>query len=168
MSTTTTSELYHPYGSYPDSLWFLWEFLLLVAVYIFCFAIFALLLYIYVKWLRSQSQDQATTTADIPEEFQYREADLSETNKDLLGIQDVTSAFMMASDIGKKLQSNQTIITVVDENEEDNEEESEASTEETRPGSGIQQETLTEITNTEEDVNEEDVEEEEDDEESNE
>ena len=96
--------------------------------------------------------DQATnTTEDIPEEFQYKEAEIDENDKKLLGVQDVTSAFMMASEMGKKFNSNQTVVsvvTVLDENEEEAEEDSEGS-EETRPGSGILQETLQEIANQE-------------------
>ena len=100
--------------------------------------------------------DKATnTTEDIPEEFQYKEAEIDENDKKLLGVQDVTSAFMMASEMGKKFQSNQTIVTVLDENEEEAEEESSEVSEETRPGSGILQETLTEIASQEQDPVEE-------------
>ena len=121
--------------------------------------IFALILYIYIRWVRTKTQDQATNTADVPEEFQYREAELHGNNKELLGIEDVTSAFIMASQMGRKLHSNETIVTVVDENEET--ENSEESGEESRPGSGIQQETLKEITNDDSDqIKEEDEEEE--------
>ena len=94
------------------------------------------------------------TTEDIPEEFQYKEAETDETNKQMLGVQDVTTAFMMASEMGKKFHSNQTIVTVVDENEEEAEGDSEVS-EETRPGSGILRETLTEIANQEDESVEE-------------
>ena len=123
--------------------------------------------------------DKATnTTEDIPEEFQYKEAEIDDNNKQLLGVQDVTTAFMMASEMGKKFHSSQTIVTVLDENEEEVEGESEVSLE-VRPGSGVLQETLTEIAGQEdesvEDPNgeseegeEEEEEEEEDDEESNE
>ena len=121
--------------------------------------IFALILYIYIRWVRTKTQDQATNTADVPEEFRYREAELNGNNKELLGIGDVTSAFIMASQMGRKLHSNETIVTVVDENEET--ENSEESGEESRPGSGIQQETLKEITNDDSDqIKEEDEEEE--------
>ena len=94
------------------------------------------------------------TTEDIPEEFQYKEAETDETNKQMLGVQDVTTAFMMASEMGKKFHSNQTIVTVVDENEEEAEGDSEVS-EETRRDSGILRETLTEIANQEDESVEE-------------
>ena len=133
----------------------MWEFLLLVAIYIFCFIIFLLILYIYVSWIRTKTKDQATNTADIPEEFQYREAEINENNKELLGIEDITSAFMMASRMGSKIRSNNTIVTVVDENEETvASEEEEEEEEESRPGSGIQESTLTEISNEEEEATE--------------
>ena len=108
-----------------------------------------MILYIYVSWIRTKTQDQATNTADIPEEFQYREAEINEDNKELLGIEDITSAFMMASRMGSKIQSSNTIVTVVDENEEAVAGEEEVE-EESRPGSGIQESTLTEISNEEE------------------
>ena len=121
--------------------------------------------------------DKATnTTEDIPEEFQYKEAEIDDNNKQLLGVQDVTTAFMMASEMGKKFNSSQTIVTVLDENEEEVEGESGVS-EEVRPGSGVLQETLTEIAGQEDESVEEpngeseegeEEEEEEDDEESNE
>ena len=73
-------------------------------------------------------------------------------NQKLLGINDVTSAFMIASEMGRKFESNQTIETIVDEGEVEEEtleenEEPEENTKETssRPGSGILPETLQEI-----------------------
>ena len=105
--------------------------------------------------MKSQAGDKTTnTTEDIPEEFQYKEAETDETNKQMLGVQDVTTAFMMASEMGKKFHSNQTIVTVVDENEEEAEGDSEVS-EETRRDSGILRETLTEIANQEDESVEE-------------
>ena len=102
--------------------------------------------------MRTLAVDEATnTTEDIPQEFQYKEAGIDGTNKELLGVQDVSSAFMMAKEMGKKFHSDQTIVTVLDENEVEAEAESEAG-EETRPGSGILQETLTEIAKEEESV----------------
>ena len=148
-----------------------------MAVYVVCFAIFVGMFYLYIRWVKTLAVDQATNTIeDIPEEFQYKEAEIDENDKKLLGVQDVTSAFMLASEMGKKFHSNQTVVTVLDENEEEAEEESEGS-EETRPG--ILQETLTEIANQEnepvEEPNEEseegeegEEEEDDDDEESNE
>ena len=74
------------------------------------------------------------------------EVTLNKDNQKLLGINDVTSAFMIASEMGKKARSNQTIETLTEEEEvqcpqETQEEEGTGS----RPGSGILQETLEEI-----------------------
>ena len=73
---------------------------------------------------------------------------INNDNQKLLGINDVTSAFMIASEMGRKFESNHTIETIVDEEEveeetpEENEDEKETSS---RPGSGILPETLQEI-----------------------
>ena len=139
-----------------------------MAVYVFCFMIFVGVFYLYIRWVRTLGVEQATnTTEDIPGEFQYKEAEIDENNKQLLGVQDVTTAFMMASEMGKKFHSNQTIVTVLDETEEETEEESEVS-EGPRPASGILQETLTEIANQEQEAVEEPNQESEDGEEEDE
>ena len=75
------------------------------------------------------------------------EVTLNKDNQKLLGINDVTSAFMIASEMGKKARSNQTIETLAEEEEEEQspQETQEEEGTESRPGSGILQETLEEI-----------------------
>ena len=74
------------------------------------------------------------------------EVTLNKDNQKLLGINDVTSAFMIASEMGKKARSNQTIETLAEEEEEQTPQETqEVEATESRPGSGILQETLEEI-----------------------
>ena len=83
----------------------------------------------------------------IPSHFDYvEEVTLNKDNQKLLGINDVTSAFMIASEMGKKAHSNQTIETLAEEEAEEQcppQEEVEETG--SRPGSGILQETLEEI-----------------------
>ena len=85
----------------------------------------------------------------IPSHFDYvEEVTLNKDNQKLLGIQDVTSAFMIASEMGRKAHSNQTIETLAEEEIEEQQETQETQEEEesgSRPGSGILQETLEEI-----------------------
>ena len=60
----------------------------------------------------------------------------------------MTSAFMIASEMGRKAHSNQTIETLAEEEVEEQPETQEPQEEEesgSRPGSGILQETLEEI-----------------------
>ena len=68
-------------------------------------------------------------------------------NQKLLGVGDVTSAFMVASEMGRKFHSSQTIELVLEEEEEEEEVilPPEPEVESSRPGSGILQETLEEI-----------------------
>ena len=72
---------------------------------------------------------------------------LSVDNQKLLGVGDVTSAFMVASEMGRKFHSSQTIELVLEEEEEDEKVilPPEPEVESSRPGSGILQETLEEI-----------------------
>ena len=70
---------------------------------------------------------------------------LSVDNQKLLGVGDVTSAFMVASEMGRKFHSSQTIELVLEEEEEEEILPPEPEVESSRPGSGILQETLEEI-----------------------
>ena len=140
----TTSRQYFPYETPPDSLWFLWEFLLLAAVYVFIMLIFVLIVFIIVTCCLKPLHPHHVPPSPHYEEVE--EVKLSVDNQKLLGVGDVTSAFMVASEMGRKFHSSQTIELVLEEEEEEEvilppEPEVESS----RPGSGILQETLEEI-----------------------
>ena len=137
----TTSRQYFPYETPPDSLWFLWEFLLLAAVYIFIMLIFVLIVFILITYcLKPLHPPHVPPT---PHYEEVEEVKLSADNQKLLGVGDVTSAFMVASEMGRKFHSSQTIELVLEEEEVICPPEPEV--EPSRPGSGILQETLEEI-----------------------
>ena len=149
-SSSTTTRPYYPYEAPPDTMWFFWEFLLLISVYLFCFLIFAIILFLVIRcfW----KHDHQDPPKQVPEQFSYVE-EVKPNNQKILGIHDVASAFMISSELGKKFHNNETILTVAEEEEVGEVEEAKDDQEEasgSRPGSGILQETLEEIENEEE------------------
>ena len=143
---STTSRPYYPYETPPDTLWFLWEFLLLAAVYILCMLIFIMIVFLIIHFC--VKPHYPTPHTPIPGHFDYvEEVKLNTDNQKLLGVNEVTSAFMIASEMRKKSLSIQTIqsLATEEESEECPQQTQEPEEPGSRPGSGILQETLEEI-----------------------
>ena len=143
----------------PGWEWFLWEFVLLVSVYTFCFLLLGIFLFLFIRFYQPKQKN----VENVPQQFTYIEEPRKE---ELSNLHAISKTLIMASNMNRKFQGNKAEVKeelneqeekthedILDESEEnnDNTEASEEAASE-RPTTGIKPETLIYIDNDTEDV----------------
>jgi hypothetical protein len=133
----------------PGWEWFLWEFVLLVSVYIFCILLLGLFLFLYIRFYQPKQKN----VENVPQQFTYLEEPRKE---ELSHLHTISTTLIMASNMNRKYQGNKKEVKeeledkeektqedILDESEENND-NTEASEEAAleRPTTGIKPETL--------------------------